>query len=686
MTKITPTKSKRIIRFLGYKQRTCTDRLCLIIFLVFLLTYVCIAVLTISQSNPTSLIQASDSFGHTCGEHVQQHRPYQLYFDLHKCLTDGALSLICPTKKLCVNSCPNYYSHYQSLHLQEITRMKTKSFLREQLVCMYDFDPMVDNRTIVQLVQQGLCAPYTIASKPFLGRCLPAIITDLLNSDTNQTSNTSVSINQVNQQIFGINHLSDVVRLIIADLARIQESLALFIVIACVLTLIYMFAIREFASFIVILTITLFLAILLVISAFCWYTILTGNDVVYQKSTVARIVDDFIQLRTIYIVFGCFTSSVFVLGVVLVCILYPRIRLSIILLDQAAQAMFAVLSTLICSPVIIVVFGLLTSFTVYIEMCLSTVGKPIFLTMINNQSIPCQPTQNMTECLFQHAYGYNDLIFRDTDPITRHVIEFLVDNQTTLKWANRFAYLWFGAFLFALAEIILAGVFANYYWSKGHMSTSFPLIYSFIIVVRYHLGSIAFGSLLIALLRYIRMIIEYINSKLAQITDNFLVAFLMRCFACLFWLFEKFLKFLNKNSYVLIASRGYSFCKATRKAFVYVISNCLRFIVLVHLTEWILFCGTVTICACNAYLFYHYLQWTEQLDYLVLRWTPIVAIVIITYVITSLFFSVYDMAIKTFFMCFLQDLDENDGSIERPYVMNDELLRFVHKTNAIEKK
>jgi choline transporter-like protein 2/4/5 len=44
------------------------------------------------------------------------------------------------------------------------------------------------------------------------------------------------------------------------------------------------------------------------------------------------------------------------------------------------------------------------------------------------------------------------------------------------------------------------------------------------------------------------------------------------------------------------------------------------------------------------------------------------------------------MAIKTLFLCFLQDLDENDGSIQHPYVMNNELLRLVHKTNIVEKE
>ena len=319
-------------------------------------------------------------------------------------------------------------------------------------------------------------------------------------------------------------------------------------------------------------------------------------------------------------------------------------------------------------------------------MCLSTVGKPIFRSIINNETIPCLPNINSTECIFQQAYGYDDLVLKDTDIITRGVIEYLVDNQYILKWLNLFAYLWFGAFLFAFEEIVLAGVFSNYYWSKEHLTTLCPLFYSIIIVIRYHLGSIAFGSFLIATLRYIRMILEYITKKISTIQDNIVITFFLKFFSCFLWLFEKFLKFLNKHSYVLIASRGYSFCKATRKAFVYMVTNCLRFLVLVHLTELILFCGIISVCACNAYLFYQYLQWTNEFDQLILRWTPIVVIILITYLIASLFFSVYDMAIKTLFICFLQDLDENDGSIQRPYVMNNELLHLVQKINVVEKK
>ncbi|CAF1590400.1 unnamed protein product [Rotaria magnacalcarata] len=673
-------------RFVGYKQRHCTDIFCLILFIIFIIIYGFISILAISQGNPASLIQASDSFGNICGKNEFKSKPYQLYYDISKCLTGGGLSLVCPTTKLCVSSCPQQYSDYQALQTMELGNILSKNYTRQQLVCMYGFNPVNDHRTIIELVNDGLCAPYTIESEPFLGRCLPSAVINLFEDESQQIFQQNLSVAQINTQMFGIGSMADVSRVVLADLGKIKESLALFSVVACALTLLYMFAVKKLTRIIVTITIILFLLILFICSSFCWYTIYTGRDSVYEYSTVARIVNDFIKLRTIYIVLGSIATFFFIVTLFGILTLFDRIRLSIILLDQSANAVFSVLTTILWSPFIILIYFLVIFTVIYTGMCLSTIGKPVFLSIDHNETVPCIPNLNSTGCIFQEEYGYDSLVLNGTDPITCGVIRFLVDYKSYLIWFNLFAFIWFGTFLFAFEEIVLAGVFSNYYWSQERLTTSFPLLYSAAIIIRYHLGSIALGSLLIATLRFIRIVLDYINEKCSSIQRNMVIEFILKCFTCFLWIFEKFLKFLNKNSYVLIASRGYSFCKATRKAFVYVINNCLRSVVLVHLTEWILFCGIISACGCNAYLFYQYLQWTDEFDQLILRWTPIVAIILITYLIASLFFSVYDMAIKTLFVCFLQDLDENDGSIQHPYVMNNELLRLVHKTNIVEKK
>ena len=54
-----------------------------------------------------------------------------------------------------------------------------------------------------------------------------------------------------------------------------------------------------------------------------------------------------------------------------------------------------------------------------------------------------------------------------------------------------------------------------------------------------------------------------------------------------------------------------------------------------------------------------------------------IIIVLGTYAISSTFFSVYNMAVDTIFLCFLQDLEKHDGSPENPYFMNQDLMRIL---------
>ena len=59
--------------------------------------------------------------------------------------------------------------------------------------------------------------------------------------------------------------------------------------------------------------------------------------------------------------------------------------------------------------------------------------------------------------------------------------------------------------------------------------------------------------------------------------------------------------------------------------------------------------------------------------------TPIVVIVVGTYFITTCFFSVYQMAVDTLFLCFLEDMERNDGTPSRPYFMSKGLQKVVGK-------
>ena len=66
---------------------------------------------------------------------------------------------------------------------------------------------------------------------------------------------------------------------------------------------------------------------------------------------------------------------------------------------------------------------------------------------------------------------------------------------------------------------------------------------------RFHAGSIAFGSLLIALVQIARVILGYIQKKLKGKTGRIAKALLCMLQCCL-WCFEKILRYINRQAYI----------------------------------------------------------------------------------------------------------------------------------------
>ncbi|VDP38950.1 unnamed protein product [Schistosoma curassoni] len=70
---------------------------------------------------------------------------------------------------------------------------------------------------------------------------------------------------------------------------------------------------------------------------------------------------------------------------------------------------------------------------------------------------------------------------------------------------------------------------------------------------------------------------------------------------------------------------------------------------------------------------------TSNLHY---AFVPLGIIILASYLVASLFSSVFEMGVDTIFLCFLEDLEKNDGSAERPYYMSKNLMNILGKRNA----
>lgn len=138
----------------------------------------------------------------------------------------------------------------------------------------------------------------------------------------------------------------------------------------------------------------------------------------------------------------------------------------------------------------------------------------------------------------------------------------------------------------------------------------------------------------------------------------------------------------------MIAIYGKNFCSSAKEAFTLILNNVVRVVVVDKVTDFLLFCGKLVVV--GAITAAAYFVFTTDFEFLILkiekpkleyRFIPILIVAVGSYIIAACFFSVYGMAVDTLFLCFLEDLEKNDGSVEKPYYMSKNLRKILGKKN-----
>ena len=118
-----------------------------------------------------------------------------------------------------------------------------------------------------------------------------------------------------------------------------------------------------------------------------------------------------------------------------------------------------------------------------------------------------------------------------------------------------FGYLWVNAFIIGVTQFIISAAAGIWYFSCSSDSNGKgSLLTGFFWVFRYHLGSIAFGAFLIALVQFIRIIFEYYRKQIEKANKDSKVVKTIICLTrylldCL----ERFIKFISKNAYIQVS-------------------------------------------------------------------------------------------------------------------------------------
>ncbi len=192
-----------------------------------------------------------------------------------------------------------------------------------------------------------------------------------------------------------------------------------------------------------------------------------------------------------------------------------------------------------------------------------------------------------------------------------------VDNDNIVNYLliyHLFGLLWTNQFIQAISYTTIAGCFCEYYWTLDKRQVrSFGVFRSTWRILRYHLGSMAFGSLIIAIVQMLRLALEYLDQKLRSAQQgNTMVKITMMCLKCCMWCFETCVKFLNNNAFIMIAMKGSSFCPAMKDSFMLLFNNAARIATVSIISRFLMILGKLFISAFAMFFMFLFIRHPPQ--------------------------------------------------------------------------
>ncbi|CAG5132142.1 unnamed protein product, partial [Candidula unifasciata] len=563
------------------KNRSCTDVICCFIFLIFIGGLVVVAYFAYVYGNPKLLIYPQDSEGNLCGMGTKVNKKYLFFFDLVACgrMGPGVFVNGCPTPQVCVEKCPD--EDYVFLQ-------NTKDNDKSHLICKDNVNTKSTTKRVEQLVVDGDCAAYYFKS---------------------EASNYPVSClsKPIYEQFL---HAKEFGEKIIADVVVCWWMILIGLIIAMTLSLIWITLMRWLSGLMVWLTILAFVAIWLCLTVASWYlyTQAKGKNETLTFYLVWRLT---FEKEKLFLAAGIIFGVILTIVLLILLFLCHRIIIAVAIIKQGSRAVGAMWSTLLW-PLIpfILQLGVIG---------LWGIGRAENLADNNitfsNGSYDYDAIRRRSSNLFEEIpCDANDT----SSDLGRFCgfIKYGKGNYTIyLQIFNLFMFFWLVNFVSALGQLTLSGAFASWYWAfnKPKDIPMFPVLGALWRCFRYHLGSLAFGSLLIAIVQLIRAFLEYLDSKLKG-TENPIAKFLLKCLKCCFWCLEKFLKFLCKNAYIMMAVYGNNFCSSAKRAFDLILRNCVRAFVLDKVTDFLLFVSKLVIVGAVGVIAYFFFD--GRIDFL----------------------------------------------------------------------
>jgi choline transporter-like protein 2/4/5 len=690
-------------------NRSCTDILCIFVFTAFVIGWVVVIAVAFAKGDPLRIILPNNFRGETCG--LDQLKNYSFYFvPLPSHYLYGICVAECPDvlDYVCNNDIEGklgdeatlvmntFYDHSSAQYLAGLIAVANCS----KGSCAQSQQDAADRYVgLVLKSKQNKCFPTIYSSGASIYRCMP-FGSDHQNATL--VSQANATLQELNS-LLGDLSIGSFFKRGFSEVSDAWLVILICTVAAAIIATVWLFLLRWILAPITYLVIVL---VWLFLIALGYLAKRLADD--YESVTLPGETGSNQQLILWRVIeYAAWIMAAMYLVVMLW--LLHRVRIAIAIMKEASRAFLNNPGILLIPPVNLICILCTIAISVVTALYIMGIGD-LSPTDFKNAAVSTfgAGAVNLTLSAAGASQALRDSLLNGTQYAnssdTFNASEFTTSEAIKAMNAyNFFMFLWVTNFFLCFGFFVMALVVCTWYFSATTMeldayddgreggrvkSTSLgTLCRSWCATVRYHLGTIFFGSLLIAIVQFVRALLLYLeHNYLQKYKDNATIKLVIYCIN--YWLacIERVIKIISKNAFIICCIKSQSFLSSAAEALGILTENILRVSMLAYLstaTCWLIKC---LIVGCTMLLAYFLIQEKSLTNDTKIEsgLFPIFLILILAFIVASLFVNVYETCIDTILMCFFVD-EKSMGSKFMPPSLSRLVGKFTEVAKAQKK-
>ncbi|KAM9005218.1 choline transporter-like protein 3 isoform X1 [Sarcophilus harrisii] len=248
-------------------------------------------------------------------------------------------------------------------------------------------------------------------------------------------------------------------------------------------------------------------------------------------------------------------------------------------------------------------------------------------------------------------------------------------------WYHLVGLIWTSEFVLACQQMTIAGSVVTCYFNRNKSDPPRrPILSSLVTLFNYHQGTVVKGSFLITIVRIPRTVFTYLSNTLKEKEDSACAKYMLKCCLCCFWCLDKCLSHVSQNAYIATSINGTDFCTSGKDSLSILSKNPRHITSISCFGDFMIFLGKVFVVYFTVFGGLMAFNYHRELQVWAI---PLLLVAFFAYLVAHNFLSVFETVLNTLLLCFVIDMETNDGSPEKPYFMDQELMSFVNRSNKL---